>query len=237
MDTLRRRHSSAQKKAVSVIIPALNEEATIRQVILAARAHPMVSEVIVVDDGSTDATARLAEKAGARVLSILENRGKGEAMAAGADVAKNDLLIFLDADLIGLQTSMITVLIDSLRSGEYDMFTLIRERTMDPLPFIPDSLIIGGERAVTRSLWNLIPAEERQGFDVELALNFYAKKLGLKTGAQYMPGLDQVIKEKKYGFFRGFSERIKMVLSCLRAYFKLHVLGFMTETLENMERR
>jgi glycosyltransferase involved in cell wall biosynthesis len=82
-----------------VVIAAYNEAAGIAAVIRAARAH--VREVVVVDDGSTDATAEVARQAGARVLSHPVNRGKGAAIATGLDYFRQcgaSFVVLLDAD-------------------------------------------------------------------------------------------------------------------------------------------
>jgi glycosyltransferase involved in cell wall biosynthesis len=83
---------------VSVIIPCLDEEAAIGQVVTAVLAQN-VSEVVVVDGGSRDRTAAQAEAAGARV--IVEPRGGyGRAIQAGIAAARDDaeILVFLDGD-------------------------------------------------------------------------------------------------------------------------------------------
>ena len=82
---------------ITVIIPALNEAASISRVI---RDIPqsMVSEIIVVDNGSTDGTAEIAFQAGARVV-YESHRGYGAACLAGIAAAKNpDIIVFLDGD-------------------------------------------------------------------------------------------------------------------------------------------
>jgi glycosyltransferase involved in cell wall biosynthesis len=86
-------------RRVSVILAAYNEAATIGPVVEGCAAHtPDLTEVIVVDDGSTDRTAALAERAGARVFRLPENRGKGHAIRHGIRHAQGDVLLFLDAD-------------------------------------------------------------------------------------------------------------------------------------------
>jgi len=85
-------------KQITVIIPALNEEATIGNVVRFARASPQVAEVIVVDDRSMDATVKEAADAGAKVI-ISQKRGKGTSMKEGVEMAANEILVFLDADI------------------------------------------------------------------------------------------------------------------------------------------
>ncbi|MCH7760532.1 glycosyltransferase, partial [candidate division TA06 bacterium] len=83
---------------ISVIIPCLNEEKTIEKVILIAKSSEGVDEVIVVDDRSVDRTAEEAKQAGASVITST-HLGKGASMRDGLVVAKNDLVVYLDADV------------------------------------------------------------------------------------------------------------------------------------------
>lgn len=81
------------------LIPAYNEATRVGDVVGVARRH--VDEVVVVDDGSGDETVAAAEKAGAKVLRHLQNRGKGAAIATALDYfARSDaeLAVLLDAD-------------------------------------------------------------------------------------------------------------------------------------------
>lgn len=83
---------------LSVIIPALNEEQTIGSVVNFCFQEPLVSEVIVIDDNSEDNTVTIAREAGATVI-ISAARGKGISMKEGIQAAKNEVILFLDADI------------------------------------------------------------------------------------------------------------------------------------------
>ena len=83
---------------VSVVIPAKNEESTIAAVVTGALRIGDVCEVVVVDDGSTDATAAHAGSAGARVVSHPYSRGNGAAVRSGALAATQPVLVFMDGD-------------------------------------------------------------------------------------------------------------------------------------------
>jgi mycofactocin glycosyltransferase len=88
-------------QAYSVVIPARNAAATIGDVLAALAAQsPAPAEVVVVDDGSSDATAAIAREAGARVVATGGGRLAGGARNAGWDVATSPLLVFLDSDVV-----------------------------------------------------------------------------------------------------------------------------------------
>ena len=96
------RNAKPVLKAISVIIPAYNEEAAVGGQIVSIRevlrAQGIEHEIIIVDDGSIDATAEIAVEAGARVLRKPENQGYGAAIKTGILAAKHDTLVIIDAD-------------------------------------------------------------------------------------------------------------------------------------------
>lgn len=86
-------------KSVCVLLPAHNEAECIAQVVAGCIEHtPRLSEVLVVDDGSTDETGERAREAGARVLRLDPNRGKGHAVRRGLESVDADIVVLLDAD-------------------------------------------------------------------------------------------------------------------------------------------
>lgn len=104
---------------ISVIIPALNEANTIASVVKFCLGHPLVNEVIVVDDKSTDETVLLAQQAGATVI-ISQTRGKGISMKEGIDASTNDIIVFLDADIDPYPENTISDLTESILLDEAD---------------------------------------------------------------------------------------------------------------------
>lgn len=84
--------------ALSIVIPAKNEAATIGDVVTTARAEYPQAEIIVVDDGSNDTTAKIAAQAGATVVRHPVSLGNGAAVKTGARRATGEILAFLDGD-------------------------------------------------------------------------------------------------------------------------------------------
>jgi glycosyltransferase involved in cell wall biosynthesis len=101
---------------VSAVVSALNEEKTIQQVIDALLKSKHISEVIVINDGSTDTTPQICRSYGSKIifLDFEKNRGMGYAMAQGLKRATSDIVAFFDADLLGLNDGDIGQLIEPL---------------------------------------------------------------------------------------------------------------------------
>ena len=83
---------------ISIVIPAKNEAEPLPALLGEIRRRHPAAELIVVDDGSTDQTASVAEQAGARVLRHRTSLGNGAAIKAGARIASGDVIVFMDAD-------------------------------------------------------------------------------------------------------------------------------------------
>lgn len=99
------------------LIPAYNEAARIGPVLDAVLALPLLAQVIVVDDGSTDDTQAIARAKGAQVIRTPGNLGKTRALALGLQSVQTSHVVLIDADLIGLSAQALTALIDPVRNG------------------------------------------------------------------------------------------------------------------------
>lgn len=104
---------------ITVIIPAMNEEKTIGNVVRYCFSQSGVSEVIVIDDNSEDRTIAEAKKAGADIISSCQ-QGKGMSMKEGIEHARNEILIFLDADIDPYPKNTIASLVTPLLTDDAD---------------------------------------------------------------------------------------------------------------------
>lgn len=113
---------------LSVVIPAKNEATSLPSLLRALTdLQSRVFEVIVVNDGSTDDTATVAESAGARVVNHAYSKGNGAAIKSGARAARGDLLLFMDADGQH-RVEDIPLLLSHYESSDYDMVVGARDR-------------------------------------------------------------------------------------------------------------
>jgi len=203
--------------SISAIIPAYNEEGGIARVIAALKSAPVVSEIIVVDDGSDDTTAHVAEQGGAHVIRQ-KNQGKAAAMAAGARAAKNKYILFCDADLVGFTARHICELTRPVQEGDAGMTVGIRDRGRFIMWLMEHVLpIIGGERVIARDIFLTIakhPIANR--FGIETVMNAYCKKQRIPVRLVRLPGLTQVIKESKYGVWVGLFARTRMITDIIK---------------------
>ncbi|AEF17232.1 MULTISPECIES: glycosyltransferase family 2 protein [Thermoanaerobacterium] len=106
--------------AVSVLIPAYNEGKRIVDTIKGMENIEEIDEIIVINDGSTDDTADKAKKAGAKLVNLKNNSGKGRALKEGLKYVKNDVIAFIDAD-VGLTSREVIKLIKPVLNNDADV--------------------------------------------------------------------------------------------------------------------
>jgi len=175
-------------KEYSVIIPAYNEQRTIAHVVEQALKAKHASEVIVVNDGSTDKTEKELLKFGDdhRFKHLLhkKNKGKGAAFRTGLKHAKNEIIVFLDADLMNITPYKIHKIAQPVLDDEVDVararFRRARGRVTEiavkPMMRIlfPDTYFdqpISGQVCAKKSFLENVNFEERWGVDIGLLLD------------------------------------------------------------------
>ena len=204
-------------RRISVILPARNEEPTVGRIVATIRCElverrPLVDEILVVDDHSTDATASVARNAGARVASVDdllteegEGEGKGEAMWKGLYASTGDLVAYCDADvsnfgsrfLVGLlgpllerdDVGFVKAYYDRPYAGQAHEGGRVTELVARPLLSLLFPALAGivqplsGEVAGRREVLEQVPFVEGYGVDIGLILEI-ADRFGAEAIAQ-----------------------------------------------------
>ena len=202
----------------AAILPAYNEEARVKGVLDPVRRSKAVDEIVVVNDGSTDATAaRVLEVPGVYLLSLPHNVGKGGAMAAGARFTDADILLFLDADLIGLTPEHVSALVEPIKSGRALMaigrFCGGRRITDISQRVAP---CISGQRAMARTLFEQIPGVASVRYGVEMQITRFCRYYRIPTETVPLTGVTHPMKEEKLGVLMGWASRGRMYGQILR---------------------
>ncbi len=196
---------------VTAIIPAYNEEERIPSVLEAVKKSSLVDEIIVVDDGSEDNTAKIAQELGVKVIINDKNLGKGGALCKGLRNCQSKVILFLDADLYGFEPRDVNNLLEPVLSGDYDMAIgifangrLTTDIAQKVAPFL------SGQRAIRRGLLKEINGLEVSRYGVEVALTRYVKKNNIRIKEVQLKHVSHAMKEEKRGIIRGLAERLKM---------------------------
>lgn len=183
---------------VAALIPAHDEAERIAQTIRATLDIEGVSRVVVVDDGSEDDTAALAESAGAKVVRMAGNAGKGGALEAGAMRVENaDVVLLLDGDL-GESASEASALLAPIFAGQADMtiatfpkapgkagFGLVKNLARNGIRKLSGTTFeaqapLSGQRALTGECLSAI-RPFAAGYGVEVALTVRALRRGFRV--------------------------------------------------------
>lgn len=202
---------------ISVCLPARNEAGRVGGIVQTIRTelvdrHPLIDELIVIDDHSTDATASEAREAGATVVdaaevlpSYGEGHGKGEALWKSLFVSEGDLIVWCDADIVGFEASFVIGLLGPLLTRpDVDFVKGFYERPLDGEPsgggrvtelvarpllaqFFPrlTSVVqpLAGEYAGRREVLEQLPFAQGYGVDIGLLIDV-ADRCGLERLAQ-----------------------------------------------------
>jgi glycosyltransferase involved in cell wall biosynthesis len=210
---------------VEVVIPAWNEAGRIAHTVRAARSLLGVTAVLVVDDGSTDATAVEARDAGAGVLSLPKNIGKGKALQVGVKCSRSDIVLLLDADLED-SAAMAQGLIDPVMANEADMtiagfvnscsggFGLAQGLARWGIKMLTGLVMqspLSGQRAMRRAILERV--DVAPGWGTEVALTIDACRLGYRV--QEIP---LMMRHRSTGrTWRGFVHRGRQLVGVAQA--------------------
>lgn len=201
----------------AVLIPAFNEATGVGRVVRTA-VEAGLGPVLVVDDGSTDNTAAVAEAAGARVLHLKPNVGKGGAVAAGVRELTEDVVVLLDADLLGLSVRHLQELAEPVTSGRVDMtrgvFKGGRWSTTAAQKMLPQ---LNGQRAILRQLLLELDELASSRYGIEVVITDAARHGDWRVRDVRMEDVTQITKEEKRGFVRGATLRLRMYWDIVRA--------------------
>jgi len=196
---------------VIAIIPAYNEERNIGEVLSVLKRVDLIKRIIVVSDGSTDNTVNVAKSYGVEIIELLENRGKGGAIKAGLEKVKSDVVLFLDADLLGLTEKHVHNLVEPVLSGEADMTIGIFEKGRIATDLAQKMAPhLSGQRAIKFSLLEKISDLDVARFGVEVALNRFMESANIKVKEVILHDMSHVMKEEKMGVLKGMAARMKM---------------------------
>ena len=213
-------------QTITCLIPAHDEGPRIAGVLASALDHPLIARVIVVDDGSQDDTAAVAEKAGADVLRLRPNRGKSAAIAAGLACVTTTHVLLLDADLTGLRPADLTRLIAPVRAGQADASLSLRGNAPRLWQWLGVDYITGERvlpmRLLSRCLGQIAGLPR---FGLEVFLNTRIREARLRVAIVRWPDVASPAKGVKRGWRAGLRADVAMIRDILRTVPLATVLG------------
>jgi glycosyltransferase involved in cell wall biosynthesis len=215
---------------VSCIIPVYNEAERVGAVLDAVVGHPLVDDIVVINDASTDRSLEVLKgRQGFRLISFDKNRGKSYSVMTGFGQCKNDLVLTLDSDLVGLTPEAIAALIEPVVSGQADMTFSLRKNSL-PIFKLLGIDFVSGERVFSRRLLK-DPSHlaTLPGFGLESYLNQLAIEQSLRIKIVWWPNVISPRKAKKFGWWKGTKGDFRMVMQILSM---LKISGVVSQILK-----
>jgi glycosyltransferase involved in cell wall biosynthesis len=191
------------------------------------RATSMLDEIIIVDDGSKDNTAKILNQAAAidqriRVIQHDKNRGKGQAIFSGWAATTAPIILLLDADLKNLAPDHIHALLSPVIDHDADMtLGLFRgghfgtDLSHRLTPFLT------GQRALRAELLKIVSREAAKGYGFDVALTVAAGQHNYRTRVVPLKGVWHPSSEfrTERGFWRGMLWKFRMYSQIIRAWY------------------
>jgi glycosyltransferase involved in cell wall biosynthesis len=203
----------ADMPGISCIVCAYNEADRIRNILDVIACHPALTEVIVVNDGSTDATEALIRSYPTiRVLSHTPNRGKTYALSRGIAAARCDHLMLLDADLSGVTPADIDALAAPVMRGEAEVSISLRSNSLWLYRQLGLDFVSGERVAPKWLLKDAVAAMQRlPRWGGEVYMNEIFIRRGCRLSVVRWPRVMNVRKYQKFGAWRGALAEAKMI--------------------------
>lgn len=204
-------------KSISCIIPAYNEARRVTNVVEVVLKNQYIDQIIVINDGSSDKTEEVLKGIqGIELISYAKNGGKSHAVMLGFKVARNQLVLMLDSDLIGLNQENINSLVEPVIQGKADTSMSLRNNSLGFYKFMGMDFV-SGERCFNKDIIkNLDELDTIPGYALETFLNriFIGKKMKIKVVS--WPNVSIVNKSAKLGKLAGLKGEFKMVRELIR---------------------
>ena len=188
---------------VLAVIPVLNEEKTIGLVLDTLIRSKLFSQIICVNDGSTDNSLEIIKKYHRIiVINLTKNMGKGYALAEGVSRSDCDLVLFLDADFLNLSQSHLTTLIEPVKNGEADAVIGL---TSDSFFSRKIFSRLSGQRVFRRKdLMPFLPRMKESRYGVEVLINKVYKSK--KVEKVLLKDLKHLVKTQKRSSLKAVKE-------------------------------
>ncbi len=189
---------------VSAIIPAYNEEQILSETVIALSEISKISEIIIIDDGSTDSTSEviyyLIDKTDMNIktLQFSVNRGKGAALLSGVEISNNNIIALVDADL-GKSATEVKKLFTPVLNNQADMtiakFNFKQQKIKGGFGFVKNlakmtlkiitkeniESVLSGQRVMSKNLaQQLLSLEKNSKFGVEWGITVEALQKGVR---------------------------------------------------------
>ncbi len=207
---------------ISCIVPIYNEGKRVSNVLDALIEHEKISEIIIVNDGSSDDSEKIVKEKivgigdeRVKFISYKKNCGKTHAVKMGLKKAKNPWIMTIDSDLVGLTKKNITDLIMPIEKGLADVSMSLRKNSLGTFKFLGMDFV-SGERVFRKNLiGDLERLEKLPGFGLETFMNGEIVKRELRIVVVDFKNVITPRKSAKFGFWAGIKGDTKMVFQII----------------------